>query len=345
MNVAHLVGQNSRVAKSAQNHDIGYKHLLSNWRMFKKFMTSFIDEKWVNDVDYEHLELVNRSFILKEFRKRESDLLYKARLKSGDEFYFYILLEHQSTVDHGMPFRLLIYITELWREELKARKDEKIKTGGRLPAVFPIVLYNGERRWTAPTRLRGLIDGYELFRGYVPDFRYALVDASHFNEKKLREIRNAIAGVFLLDRETKDEDLRDRLREVLGFLEGEDRQTISTVAMWMRYMLIGRSGEATAKEAFEEWETAYGNIKEARAMIETLGERLVEQGIEQGMEQGMERGMEQGMERGMERGMEQGAERERRALASKLLSEGMPASRAAKLTGLSTTTVYRLRKA
>jgi hypothetical protein len=46
----------------------------------------------------------------------------------------------------------------------------------RLPPVLPIVLYNGRRRWTAPTDLGDLIEpGPVELAGYQPRFRYLLI--------------------------------------------------------------------------------------------------------------------------------------------------------------------------
>ena len=67
--------------------DVGYK--------------SFLEEKWVKLLDKEDLELVNKSFILTEYKGKESDLIYKVKLKEK-EIYFYILLELQSAVDFTM---------------------------------------------------------------------------------------------------------------------------------------------------------------------------------------------------------------------------------------------------
>jgi hypothetical protein len=53
-------------------------------------------------------------------------------------------MELQSTVDFHMPFRLLLYMVEIWRGILKDTKpgDEKTKKF-KLPAIVPIILYNG----------------------------------------------------------------------------------------------------------------------------------------------------------------------------------------------------------
>jgi len=63
------------------------------------------------------------------------------------EIYLYILLEFQSTVDKFIAFRMLQYVMELYRELIY---KHRVKT---LPVVFPLLLYNGDRKWTAKESL------------------------------------------------------------------------------------------------------------------------------------------------------------------------------------------------
>ena len=44
-------------------HDKGYKSILQNPRNFNTFLRSFIDEKWVNDIDSNNLSLINKEYI------------------------------------------------------------------------------------------------------------------------------------------------------------------------------------------------------------------------------------------------------------------------------------------
>ena len=106
---------------------------------------------------------INKSFILQDFKNKEADLIYRAKLKDKDVF-FYILMELQSKVDFQMPYRLLLYIIEVWREILRdiPLKEQKRKDF-KLPAIIPIVLYNGINKWTAFLSFKETIDSYQLF--------------------------------------------------------------------------------------------------------------------------------------------------------------------------------------
>lgn len=137
-----------------QPHDKGYKYLLSSKRLFLELLQTFVKRGWVEQIEESDLVPVDKSYILPDFSEKEADLVYRVRFK-GQEVIFYILMEMQSTVDYQMPYRLLLYQVEIWRDVLKnADKEEAARKTFRLPPIVPIVLYNGEAAWTAAQSFR-----------------------------------------------------------------------------------------------------------------------------------------------------------------------------------------------
>ncbi|MFZ5591259.1 MAG: Rpn family recombination-promoting nuclease/putative transposase, partial [Bacillota bacterium] len=98
-----------------QPHDKGYKFLLKNKETFLQLLRSFVSAPWVQSIDPQSLVLVDKSYISQEFAEKEADIVYRLKSTHGDVI-FYVLLELQSTVDYLMPFRLLLYMVEIWRE-------------------------------------------------------------------------------------------------------------------------------------------------------------------------------------------------------------------------------------
>ena len=101
-------------------HDKGYKRILSKKSNFYDLLHNFISKSWVAQISEEDLILVDKEFILKDFRDKEADVIYRVKLKNKSnggytEILFYCLIELQRSVDFTMPFRLLIYIVELLR--------------------------------------------------------------------------------------------------------------------------------------------------------------------------------------------------------------------------------------
>ena len=129
--------ENSRPDKKQIHHphDKGYKQLLSNKKTFLELIRTFVREDWVSDINENDLILVDKSYILQDFSEKEADIVYRLKTREGDVI-FYVLLELQSTVDYPMPFRLLLYQAEIWRDIYNnTPKDERERRDFRLPVI------------------------------------------------------------------------------------------------------------------------------------------------------------------------------------------------------------------
>jgi predicted transposase/invertase (TIGR01784 family) len=147
-----------------QIYDLGYKKLFSNKILFQQLLESFVPFDWVQELDFEHCELLDKTFISKEYEKRESDVIYKIQWR-GKTAYIVILIEFQSSLDKFMALRTLHYIASFYMR----LKDSKEKLD-KLPPIFPIVVYSGEAKWTAPTNIAALIENSELLGEFALNF-------------------------------------------------------------------------------------------------------------------------------------------------------------------------------
>lgn len=60
---------------------------------------------------------------------------------------------------------------------LRNTKQTEVKSKDfRLPAIVPIVLYNGEYKWTVEKKFKNVINKSELFGNNIIDFEYILID-------------------------------------------------------------------------------------------------------------------------------------------------------------------------
>src|SRR5690606_20347039 len=137
-------------------------------------------EDWVQQLDFDSLEKVIW------------------RVRWGREWlYVYLLIEFQSTVDRYMAVRILVYLGLLYQDLVRTGQ---LAGEGRLPPVLPIVLYNGNPRWSAPTDIADLIvpvpGGLETYR---PRLRYFLLDEGRYAESELAPLRNLAATLFRLE--------------------------------------------------------------------------------------------------------------------------------------------------
>ena len=120
-------------------HDSGYKRLFANHTIFRQLVETFIKEEWVNELDFNQCETLDKSFVSDHYKATESDLIYKVKV-CGKTIYIYVLLEFQSSVDRFMVVRVLNYITNFYLDYVATHKRVK-----KLPAIFPVVLYNGKK--------------------------------------------------------------------------------------------------------------------------------------------------------------------------------------------------------
>ena len=192
-------------------HDKSYKTLFSNKDIFLNLIQDFTDEKWKDKITTDSLTLINKSFILSDYEELESDIIYEAKI-DGEDVIFYVLLEFQSSIDHSMPIRLLMYMTEIWREKMKGlSKDEVKRKDFKLPAIVPIVTYNGKDKWTVPTQFREKVLSYDLFDNRLLNFEYVLFDVNRFDKNLLIQKESISSAIFLLDQKVNHQEFISRL--------------------------------------------------------------------------------------------------------------------------------------
>jgi len=135
-------------------------------------------------LDLDQLTRVPASFVDEALRWRHSDLLFTAPL-DGQDAFVYVLVEHQSSEDPLMAFRMLRYVTRIWDQHLHDHPRAR-----RLPAVIPLVVHHGRSRWDNPRQLLELIDlgpgARQAAQSYLPQFEFLLDDLAAVDGPQLR---------------------------------------------------------------------------------------------------------------------------------------------------------------
>ena len=133
--------------------DASYKLLFSAPEVVRDLVLGFIPDAWLHSLDYTTLEKVPGSYVTDDLRHRADDVIWRVRA-DGEWVYLYLLIEFQSTVDPWMAVRMMTYVGLLYQDLI--RRGDALK-GKMLPPVLPIVLYNGDAKWTAATDIAELI--------------------------------------------------------------------------------------------------------------------------------------------------------------------------------------------
>ncbi|MBL4687301.1 MAG: Rpn family recombination-promoting nuclease/putative transposase [Nannocystaceae bacterium] len=130
------------------------------------------------------LALEPGSFVDAELADYHSDLLFSAEVEVCEErVLVYLLLEHQSTNDPMMAFRLLTYMNRIWDRYRHAHPGEY------LPLVVPALLAQVPGGWSSPTRFADLFAPgvRELAKDVLPDFTYVVDDLYGTTDGELRK--------------------------------------------------------------------------------------------------------------------------------------------------------------
>ena len=274
---------------TASIHDSGYKVLFSNRTIFRQLMESFVDQPWVKQLDFDRAERIDKSFIDEAYQERESDLIYRIPL-GEEEVYIYVLLEFQSTVDRLMALRVLNYVVNFYMDLTRNRTNLQ-----KLPAVFPIVLYNGEGRWTAATDIADLIEAVPGLGEYALHFRYFNLVENDLSQERLLKIGNIVSTLFLA--ETRYE-YRRLLAELIALFEREeDKQAASLLVNWFRQMTLHNR---IRREDYAQLYEAYRSTEEVNSVFSTTVEKQRQEWREEGLEEGREKGREEGRKAAMQ---------------------------------------------
>jgi hypothetical protein len=246
------MGKHSKPGKAGTaGHDHGYKKLFSHARTVQELLLGFLEEEWAARLDFSTLEKVGTSFVSDDLRERRSDVIWRLRWK-GEPFgwfYVYVLVEFQSTPDRFMAVRLLVYVGLLLQELIRKRR---LTTKGRLPAVLPLVVYNGRPAWRAPLDLADLFvampDG---LRQRLPRLTYQVVDEKRLDLGRPDLSRNLAAALFRAETGAP-EDVPGRIRELAALLPpGFELELRRDVATWLVQMLHRSFPGATIPETVD----------------------------------------------------------------------------------------------
>ena len=221
-----------------RENDASYRNLFNHASMIQWLLRRYVAQPWVQRLDLESLEPVKAHFVGAENQRRESDLIWRARLQGSDDwFYVYVLVEFQSTTDRFMALRVLTYICLLYEDLIR----QKALTGsGKLPPIMPIVLYNGESPWTMPTRLQDLVEAVEGgLEVHIPRFEYIVLDEAHLPQEELGPLDNPVTAVFQLEQAQTLDDLRQVVAELVGLLDGPDMNgPRRDMVTWLRRVIL-----------------------------------------------------------------------------------------------------------
>ena len=276
-------------------HDSGYKRLFSNKTIFRQLIETFVEEEWVPQLDFERAERLDKSFVSEHYKETEADIIYKVPLRDSDTvIYLCLLIEFQSSVYRFMALRTLQYTCDFYMDFVLSNKNVRHLM---LPAMFPLVLYNGDDRWTAPDNLEALIENTVNLGEYGLQFKHLVIAENEFGKETLLRIRNIISTLFLAETHYDYELLRD---ELLNLCDTEqDVQALELFINWLRQ--LAHHGRINPVD-FARMEAQYRTREEMKSMLikalEQERDTLRREGYDLGKKDGIDLGEQKGIEKG-----------------------------------------------
>ena len=265
-------------------HDSGYKKLFSNKAIFQQLIETFVKEPWVKDLDFSEFEALPKSFLSDHYKETESDLICKLKLK-GEDFYFFVLLEFQSTVDKFMAVRMLNYITSFWLD-LTVQKPQPEK----LPPVFPVMLYNGKKKWTAPTKISELVYKNDLLGNFAVNFEYLTILENEYSFKDLLKIKNIVSSLFLAETNFNVDLLAKELDVVLK--SENDKTAFNLFLNWFNQLF---NHERITDENFNKIKEVFQNNEKAKSMLLESIRKQKQDWKKEGIQEGIQKGIQEGI--------------------------------------------------
>ena len=263
--------------------DPNYKRIFSFPRMVEDLLRGFLPGQWLAELDFSTLDKLPAEYVSDELLQRHGDCVWRVR-RRGEWLYLLVLLEFQSTDEPRMALRILAYTSLLYQELVR---NDALDAGGRLPAVLPIVLYNGEARWRAALEVGELIApvGPEL-APYQPSQRYIVVDERHVGAEDL-PASNLMAAVLGLEQGRTPEDLKRVVERLVEWLRDPRDDGLKRAFTDWVWRLAGQFTPGDAEPA---------PVRTLEGVRMTLEERLAEwpkQWLREGREQGIREVVEQ----------------------------------------------------
>ncbi|EAT4484369.1 Rpn family recombination-promoting nuclease/putative transposase [Salmonella enterica] len=276
-------------------HDAFFKQFLMHPDTTRDFLDIHLPAEIRGICDLDTLRLESSHSVEESLKEQYSDVLYSVKMQ-GTSGYIHVLIEHQSTADKKMAFRMMRYAIAAMHRLLK---DEN----GPLPLVVPLLFYQGK---TSP---------YPLSMSWLDMFALPELARRIYSEPF------PLVDITVIPDDDIMQHRRIALLERLVTLISAEYTTESQLNSLLSYMV--QRGHTDQPQVF--YRELANRLPQEESMM-TLAEWFEEQG--------MQKGVREGMLEGKREGLQEGKTEERRNIARRMLESGMTREAVAQITTL-----------
>ncbi|EBI3719500.1 Rpn family recombination-promoting nuclease/putative transposase [Salmonella enterica] len=276
-------------------HDAFFKQFLMHPDTARDFLDIHLPTEIRGICDLDTLRLESSHSVEESLKEQYSDVLYSVKMQ-GTSGYIHVLIEHQSTADKKMAFRMMRYAIAAMHRLLK---DEN----GPLPLVVPLLFYQEK---TSP---------YPLSMSWLDMFALPELARRIYSEPF------PLVDITVIPDDDIMQHRRIALLERLVTLISAEYTTESQLNSLLSYMV--QRGHTDQPQVF--YRELANRLPQEESMM-TLAEWFEEQG--------MQKGVREGMLEGKREGLQEGKTEERRNIARRMLESGMTREAVAQITTL-----------
>ncbi len=169
----------------------GLKQVLSRAANARDLL-SLARAKMLPRMDFARLRVDPTTYVTAEYRHVSSDLVLtlplrpEGRGRRGKRLTLTILIELQMQPDRLMPLRVLDYLVQIWKSQVKQYGEiHRSLASVQLQPVLPVVLHTGSYSWEGLGSLLDLMDDAEDFREVTPAFQPLFISLPNVSEAEL----------------------------------------------------------------------------------------------------------------------------------------------------------------
>lgn len=326
-----------KIEQKNSDHDSIFRKSLEHPETKKEFLEIHLPVYIKDIVDIESLQMQKESFIDSSLKKSYCDLLFA----SPKNQYIYILVEHQSSNDPMMAFRLLKYMFSICDRHINQKPKPKY-----LPLIYPLLIYNGKKKYTARRNIWELFANPQLAKEcFTGD--YQLIDLPNMSNDETLKTQNAGMMQYLM-KNIHARDMIQAWEELAQLLQNKFHITLQDIdSAYLISCLCYTSSKINEEQKPDLGRFLKNNLKNEDVIMTSLAEvwkkEGKEAGIAEGMQQGMQQGIHKGMQQGMQQGMHKGMEQAVKKTATNMILKGLDVSLISSVTGLSIQQVQNLK--
>ncbi|MFT4928950.1 MAG: putative transposase/invertase (TIGR01784 family) [Phenylobacterium sp.] len=316
------------MANPISPHDKYFRSSMQNSAIARQFFHCHLPQQLRVGFNFNAMTQLNSTYIDDSLQETISDLVFSCPYDSEvneaedgeSDVKLVLLVEHQSTPDRLMAFRVFHYLFNLLHSLLKQQPESQSQH--KLPAVYAMIFYHGKQ--TPYPYSMNLMDSFDdplnIMQGMFSKPVH-LVDINQVQDSELKkqQLLGIMSGAL---KHSRDRDISRYLLQLtdrLNSVDLSDDLALKFLRTTLNYLLgVGNTADV---EQFIK-----GGLQLAepvRGEFMTIAEQLRAMGAEEGLEKGLKKG--------------------RKEIAINLLEEGLDPHFVARNTGLELDVILKLK--